>query len=234
MVNNNFNINNNNILLQNPHLIPYSESYGNNNNGIVYGKNNTTNENIDLYLKNQKQSLFLSKAYLSQENYLSMSPYNSFNSPQYQSQNQIHNSRSQINNYQQNNPNSTDEINVETTNVINETDNYDNNSENNINELNIKKEEEKNVIIDPEHYDFEQNKNEEKKEEDKNEEDDNLSDVSDEPKDEGEFENHLLAQYEKVKRVKEKWKISLKGCIVQKDKKEYVCGKIHGELTRDW
>ena len=152
-----------------------------------------------------------------------MSPYNSFNSPQYQSQNQIHNSRSQINNYQQNNPNSTDEINVETTNVINETDN-----------LNIKKEEEKNVIIDPEHYDFEQNKNEEKKEEDKNEEDDNLSDVSDEPKDEGEFENHLLAQYEKVKRVKEKWKISLKGCIVQKDKKEYVCGKIHGELTRDW
>jgi len=117
--------------------------------------------------------------------------------------------------------------------MINETENYDNNSENNINEQNNKKEEEKNEIIDPDHDVFEQNKNEEKKEE-INEEDDNLSDLSDEPKDEGEFDNHLLAQYEKVKRVKEKWKISLKGCIVQKDKKEYVCGKIHGELTRDW
>ena len=212
-------------------MISYPDTYGNNNNGLVYDKNNTTNENIDLYLKNQKQSYLLNNAYLSQDN-LCLSPYNSFNTPQYQAQN--HNSRGQLNTYHPNSANSTNEINIETTNVINETENYDNNSENNINEQNNKKEEEKNEIIDPDHDVFEQNKNEEKKEEDKNEEDDNLSDVSDEPKDEGEFENHLLAQYEKVKRVKEKWKISLKGCIVQKDKKEYVCGKIHGELTRDW
>ena len=209
-------------------MLSYQDTYGNNNNGLVYDKNNTTNENIDLYLKNQKQSFFVSNALISQD-YLS--PYNSFNTPQYHNQN--HNSRGQINTYHQNSANSTNEINIETTNMINETENYDNNSENNINEQNNKKEEEKNEIIDPDHDVFEQNKNEEKKEE-INEEDDNLSDLSDEPKDEGEFDNHLLAQYEKVKRVKEKWKISLKGCIVQKDKKEYVCGKIHGELTRDW
>ena len=213
-------------------MLSYQDTYGNNNNGLVYDKNNTTNDNIDLYLKNQKQSYFISNALISHDNpYLSPSPYNSFNSPQYHNQN--HNSRGQINTYHQNSANSTNEINIETTNMINETENYDNNSENNINEQNNKKEEEKNEIIDPDHDVFEQNKNEEKKEE-INEEDDNLSDLSDEPKDEGEFDNHLLAQYEKVKRVKEKWKISLKGCIVQKDKKEYVCGKIHGELTRDW
>ena len=61
-----------------------------------------------------------------------------------------------------------------------------------------------------------------------------LSALSEESNNEKEYKNHLLAQYEKVKRVKNKWKVTLKGCIAQKDNMEYVCGKVHGELSRDW
>ena len=77
------------------------------------------------------------------------------------------------------------------------------------------------------------NKNDKQKKENDDEED-NLSDLSGESNDEKDFTDNLLAQYDKVKRVRNRWKVSLKGCIVQKDKTEYICGKVHGELSREW
>jgi len=38
----------------------------------------------------------------------------------------------------------------------------------------------------------------------------------------------------KIKRVRNKWKVTLIGCVVQKDNSEYICGRIHGELEREW
>ena len=63
-----------------------------------------------------------------------------------------------------------------------------------------------------------------------------LSSLSEESNNEKDYNNHLLAQYETVKRIKnnKKWKVNLKGCISQKDNMEYVCGKIHGELLKEW
>ena len=46
-----------------------------------------------------------------------------------------------------------------------------------------------------------------------------FSTLSDESYNEKEYNNNLLAQYETVKRIKNKWKINLKGCITQKDNK---------------
>ena len=129
---------------------------------------------------------------------------------------------------------STNEINLESnieSNINNETEqNYDNNINNNEN----KKEEEEpkqEIVVDPDQDVFEQNKVEDKKNEG-NEED--LSALSEESNNEIDYSNNLLAQYEKVKRVKNKWKVTLKGCIAQKDDMEYVCGKVHGEVSRDW
>ena len=69
----------------------------------------------------------------------------------------------------------------------------------------------------------------------KKDEESELSDESEKNSDnENEYNDHLLAQYQKVKRVKNKWKVTFIGCVVQKDNKEYICGKIHGELEREW
>ena len=97
-----------------------------------------------------------------------------------------------------------------------------------------KKEEEK--IEDPDEMLF-QNAGEKKDGEKKDEDDENseLSECSENYYDvEKDYNEKLLAQYESVKRIKNKWKINLKGCVVQKDNEEYICSKIHGELSRDW
>lgn len=89
-------------------------------------------------------------------------------------------------------------------------------------------------VEDPDEMLFMQNN----KELDKNKvENDNseLSDVeSEHNSEEKDYNDKVLAQYENIKRIKSKWKIVLKGCIVQKDNDEYVFPKIHGELSRDW
>ena len=108
-----------------------------------------------------------------------------------------------------------------------------NNFNNNANNDEEKKDD--NEIEDPDEDMFRDQNNKVKEEESKKDDESQLSEDSEKNSDnEQEFHDHLLAQYEKVKRVKNKWKVTLKGCVVQNDNKEYICGKVHGELEREW
>lgn len=198
----------------------------------MYSPNNNTNDNIQEYLHNRNKSFYMNNSYQNQENSLSLLPYNSMPISQYQVGYQFN---PQFDNRQKNNINnniSSNEINLESSiepNINNEIEQI---NDKNINNDEIKKEEAKEEIVnDPDIDVFEENKVEEKKNEGDEEV---LSALSEESNNEKEYKNHLLAQYEKVKRVKNKWKVTLKGCIAQKDNMEYVCGKVHGELSRDW
>ncbi len=198
----------------------------------MYSPNNNTNDNIQEYLHNRNKSFYMNNSYQNQENSLSLLPYNSMPISQYQVGYQFN---PQFDNRQKNNINnniSSNEINLESSiepNINNEIEQI---NDKNINNDEIKKEEAKEEIVnDPDLDVFEENKVEEKKNEGDEEV---LSALSEESNNEKEYKNHLLAQYEKVKRVKNKWKVTLKGCIAQKDNMEYVCGKVHGELSRDW
>ena len=198
----------------------------------MYSPNNNTNDNIQEYLHNRNKSFYMNNSYQNQENSLSLLPYNSMPISQYQVGYQFN---PQFDNRQKNNINnniSANEINLESSiepNINNEIEQI---NDKNINNDEIKKEEAKEEIVnDPDLDVFEENKVEEKKNEGDEEV---LSALSEESNNEKEYKNHLLAQYEKVKRVKNKWKVTLKGCIAQKDDMEYVCGKVHGELSRDW
>ena len=198
----------------------------------MYSPNNNTNDNIQEYLHNRNKSFYMNNSYQNQENSLSLLPYNSMPISQYQVGYQFN---PQFDNRQKNNINnniSSNEINLESSiepNINNEIEQI---NDKNINNDEIKKEEAKEEIVnDPDLDVFEENKVEEKKNEGDEEV---LSALSEESNNEKEYKNQLLAQYEKVKRVKNKWKVTLKGCIAQKDNMEYVCGKVHGELSRDW
>lgn len=70
----------------------------------------------------------------------------------------------------------------------------------------------------------------------KNEEDDeSLSPLSSESGDhETETKDFLLAQYEKVHRVRNKWKVTFKDAVLHNNGKEYVFDRVVGELDRDW
>ena len=181
----------------------------------MYGKNNTTSENIDVYLQN--------KHLLENNTPLNLSHYDSFYNPTYQGESQIHNNI--VN--QQNDTTNENNINNETNeNNINENNDNDNDDG--------KKEEENNELEDPALKIFLMDNKNDKQKKENDDEEDNLSDLSGESNDEKDFTDNLLAQYDKVKRVRNRWKVSLKGCIVQKDKTEYICGKVHGELSREW
>ena len=124
-------------------------------------------------------------------------------------------------------------------NLNNDNNGYSNPNDNNNNSINVKnnKEEEKdkNLVEDPDEFLFREQENKNEKNSQKDESESELSPDSDKNSDnEKDFNDHLLAQYEKVKRVKNKWKVNLIGCVVQQDNKEYICGKIHGELEREW
>lgn len=184
----------------------------------MYSPDNNTNDNIDIYLQSKQNGSLMNNSYMSQENII---PYNSQNQSGYPIQNIIN---PQIEyrplNYINN---STNEINNDSGNEENKI--YE---ENQINKVGAKKKEKEEIIDDDKDL-FEKDK-----EEKKSEEGEDLSDLSEESNHEAEYKNNLLAQYEKVKRVKNKWKVNLKGCIVQKDNLEFVCGKVHGELAREW
>lgn len=198
----------------------------------MYSPNNNTNDNIQEYLHNRNKSFYMNNSYQNQENSLSLLPYNSMPISQYQVGYQFN---PQFDNRQKNNINnniSANEINLESSIEPNINNEIEQTNDKNINNDEIKKEEAKEEIVnDPDLDVFEENKVEEKKNEGDEEV---LSALSEESNNEKEYKNHLLAQYEKVKRVKNKWKVTLKGCIAQKDNMEYVCGKVHGELSRDW
>lgn len=76
-----------------------------------------------------------------------------------------------------------------------------------------------------------------KKEENKNndEEGEELSELSaDSAKDDAEAKDFLYAQYEKVHRVKNKWKCTFKDAVLQINGREYIFDRVNGELERDW
>ena len=124
-------------------------------------------------------------------------------------------------------------MNNSTENIINNT--KDNNIINNLNNTNNNKDDKgENIVEDPDENLFRQIDNKEKENSKKDDESELSDDSEKKSDDERDYNDHLLAQYERVKRVKNKWKVILKGCIVQKDNTEYICGKIHGELEREW
>ena len=205
-----------------------------NTSQFMYSPNNNTNENIMAYLQKKQNDNFNNSSYISHDNSLNLIPYNSMAqfpigyqipnnmNPQYEG------GASNYNNLTSN------EINLETANEQNTNYEQGHNEENNININEVedkkeKKKKEKIVEDDPDKLLFGPSKPEKD-----DEEGEDLSDLSEESNHEKEYNNNLLTQYEKVKRVKNKWKVNLKGCIVQKDQMEYVCGKVHGELEREW
>lgn len=75
--------------------------------------------------------------------------------------------------------------------------------------------------------------------EDKDKEEENdeiLSELNDSEEEaaDPETDDYLLAQYEKVHRVKTKWKVIFKDAILHCNGKEMVFEKVTGELDRDW
>ena len=91
--------------------------------------------------------------------------------------------------------------------------------------------------IDSEYQIFmEKNKNKENKKEEEieNKDDELLSSLSSESNEQEEAKDFLLAQYEKVHRIRNKWKIIFIDAILRLNGKEYLFEKVVGELDRDW
>ena len=91
--------------------------------------------------------------------------------------------------------------------------------------------------IDSEYQIFiEKNKNKENKKEEEieNKDDELLSSLSSESNEQEEAKDFLLAQYEKVHRIRNKWKIIFIDAILQLNGNEYLFDKVVGELDRDW
>ena len=240
--------------MQNQNYVMRSEPLRN-----QYSPNNNTNQNIDIYKRSLAQnSTYNATSYLGSGEQLSYNnanynnyPYNN-NLPIQYSISNIDNYSSlkqgEINNNMINNNSNIKDMNLEYNNLAlynNLNNNKNNNMNNNINNNNDNnksngnnnknnKESKDDKIEDPDELIFRGQK-ENEKENSKKDEGSELSEDSENNSDnELEFTDQLLAQYEKVKRVKNKWKVSLKGCVVQTDNKEYICGKVHGELEREW
>ena len=202
----------------------------------MYSPNNNTDENIQEYYKNKQKNNYLNNSFQNADSSLSLMPYNSIPLSQYQigayQLSNNFNTQYESKNQNYNNNLSTNEI-IETSNEQNINNEIEHNVENKINNNENKKEErpKKEDIEDPDAIFFAKDKVKEKVDEGDEEV---LSALSEESNNEKEYDNHLLAQYESVKRIKNKWKVNLKGCIAQKDNMEYVCGKLHGELSREW
>ena len=221
-----------------------------------YSPNNNTNQNIARYKKSLAQNTtYNGSSYLVSPEQSSFNninynnyPYNNNMPNQYYFQDidnfsSFHQGAAKQNMINKNNSNIKN-INSESYNnqvLYNNLDNNINNkninnniyNNNSINNKNNTKNKEEN-IEDPDELIFRDQK-ENEKDNSKKDDGSELSDDSENNSDnEQDFNDQLLAQYQKVKRVKNKWKVSLVGCVVQKDNKEYICGKVHGELEREW
>ena len=203
-----------------------------------YSPNNNTSQNIDIYQRNKinqtQYSSYVSREQSMYEPYSLHTPYQSenfFSTPNQNFGYLINNQNFNQNDI--NNLNNEKNILINQNNFNNNKAEMNNNSKNDVKE-NKNNENEDNIIQDPDEKLFE--KEEDKKKDDlQNGEEEPLSSESDKNSDnEKEFTDHLLAQYEKVKRVKNKWKVYLLGCVVQKDKKECICGRVTGDLEREW
>ena len=220
-----------------------------------YSPNNSTSQNVELYKQKQNQFQNIQNNYPYQDMHLMSTdqlnynnvPFNSLKpGPFYMPQNdyissyQVDYKPSMINNNIMINKDANDtysnqlnskSLNISTVNNINN--NKDNNNINSINNNN-KEDKGENQIEDPDEIMFRQQDNKDKENSKKDDESELSEDTEKNSDNENDFSDHLLAQYEKVKRVKNKWKVTLKGCVVQKDNKEYICGRVHGELEREW
>ena len=201
-----------------------------------YSPNNNTSQNIDIYQRNKinqtQYSSYISREQSIYEPYSLHTPYQSenyFSTPN-QNMGYLLNNQNFSQNYINNLNNEKNIfINQNTFNIKNE---MNNNSKNDIKEN--KNNENQDNIQDPDEKLFEKEEDK-KKDELQNGEEEPLSSESDKNSDnEKEYTDHLLAQYDKVKRVKNKWKVYLKGCVVQQDKKELICGRATGDLEREW
>jgi len=81
---------------------------------------------------------------------------------------------------------------------------------------------------------FKEENKEAEKEKSHHDADEILSEDSKESEKETETKDILLAQYDKVHRVRNKWKCSFKDAILNINGKEYIFDKVTGELERDW
>ena len=195
-----------------------------------YSPNNNTSQNIDIYQRNKiNQTQYSSNISREQSMY---EPY-SLHTP-YQSENYFSTPNQNLGyllNNQNFSQNYINNLNNE-KNIFNIKNEMNNNSKNDIKEN--KNNENEDNVQDPDEKLFEKEEDK-KKDELQNGEEEPLSSESDKNSDnEKEYTDHLLAQYDKVKRVKNKWKVYLKGCVVQKDKKELICGRVTGDLEREW
>lgn len=201
-----------------------------------YPPENNTNQNIELYMKKygyqnhnynmdyqNYQNIHLASSdqplFPNIQNHYNNIPYNSNMNSQYQNYISTENLSSSLN---ENKINSINKIN--NNNVINSM----NNNKSNVKE--VKEDED----VDPDEVYFNNPDNNNNEDSKVNENEELSSDSGQNSDNEQEFKDQLLAQYQKVKRIKNKWKVQLKGCVVQKDDKEIICGKVTGELEREW
>lgn len=184
-------------------------------NEYNYPPNSTTNQNIELYKKSQIK-------------------YNK--EPSYQQQ-----QLSLANNLIDDTNNSQNNINIIQSNNLNQSQNQNQlNNDTNILKKNssVAANDKEDKIADPEVAKFLMEGQNVKVEDNKDEnvdDGDSLGGEDEESSDnESNYKDVLLTHYEDVKRIKNKWKVKFKNCVVQKDGQEYICDKIVGEIERDW
>ena len=99
----------------------------------------------------------------------------------------------------------------------------------------IKNNEEEDRDPDEDLFQDDNNKKNNEKENNEQENDEKLSPLQEENDDiEDEYNDVLISQYEKVHRIKNKWKVVFKDVIMKCNGKEILLDKICGELERDW
>jgi len=224
-----------------------------------YPPNNNANQNMEIYRQkqlrqannyvmplfghsninlNQEQPNYNDYSYMIGKNNYANKSFNNINNQNYINNSDIYSSTQSLgekNKFINNNiiENNLDSYNNKDQNKILNL-SLENSINNNLNDKTNKDKKIEEVVEDPDEYMFRE-QNDKDKEDSKKGDESELSADSDKNSDnEQEFNDQLLAQYDKVKRVKNKWKVILKGCVVQQDNKEYICGKVHGELERDW
>ena len=210
------------------------------NHQNIYSPENNTSQNIEIYNKLNKNQNNINNQNQSSNNLIE-----TYNLPSYE--NNTGNLTYPIADYLQS-PNNLP-INNYYNNINNENLNNKNNTINNQikidksdSKIDIKREKEKEkekenkeIIEDPDEILFKNN--DKKKEDEKNEDKESLSSYSDKNSfDEKDYNDVLYSQYknDKIKRIKNKWKVHLHGCILDKDNKEIVLGNVNGDLERDW
>ena len=201
----------------------------------IYSPNNNTSQNIEIYNKLNKNQNNISGINQSTNN--QTETYNFFSYD-----NNVVNSTYQIADYLQtpnNVPINNYYNNINNENIDNKNNIIDNQIKNekndNKNKHKKEKDKDKEIIEDPDEILFKKNDN--KNDDEKNEDKESLSSYSDKNSfDEKDYNNVLYSQYfcDKIKRIKNKWKVHLHGCILDNDNKETVLGNINGDLERDW